>query len=186
MKTPLFSLLFFIVMLSYGQINEFVTLRVDRVFTAPLSSTGVMVSKAQYSNAQSVLQKKINRTIAESVVTYAPLSDTLQWTNFDREEITPYTWKWVHLHVDHIHGGKSKITLRRPVWWLKAHQIDSVGATVSLSIAEFGINGVAQVLAVYASQVDTRFWNEARSGDFACRPIIGNTNTPAIMSLNSP
>lgn len=153
--------------------NGLVTCRSADILSSRGNHHYLPVPSSWYSELQVQIQGNINRTQAESIVTYSPSNSRLHWNKIDFEEITPSTWKWVSMEVDHQNGELSIVSLRRPVWWLKQHKLDSAGNAVHLNIEEFAIKGTATVRNVYASQIDTRFWDEERNGDFACQPIIG-------------
>ena len=72
----------------------------------------------------------------------------------DREEITPETWRQLHLEAQGT-DAKVQIHLLRPTWWI-AQTGAVVGHTVDLSMPEMGVQGKAKVLAIVPTQADTR------------------------------
>lgn len=161
---------------SKAQSNNLVTLRVDDVLINPervRAGANITVQKELYSLRQLELSKKINNEQVEYVVTYAPELQLPTWHEIDYEHITPYTWKWITLELFNADNRKSILTLRRPNWWLQRNHAENVGDKVWIDIDEFGVEGVAIVTQVYNSQLDTRFWNDQRQGDYVCQPITG-------------
>lgn len=126
-----------------------------------------------YTEMEVAAQRIINSKVAEFVLTYSPEEIEKEWTSIDFEEITPYTWKWVDFELPRIDGTLTKIALRRPHWWLRDIGADSVGKQVYLNLPELGSQGWATVKAIRVNQLDTRFWDENRQGDFVSRPITG-------------
>lgn len=126
-----------------------------------------------YSEKEKEVQKLINEKTSDGIIAYAPLDKENEWTNIDNEEITPFTWKWVDFELTKPNGTLTKINLRRPHWWLQEMGIDSVGQKAYLNMPEMGSEGLAIVTAIRINQLDTRFWNENRNGDYVTRPITG-------------
>ncbi|EJF52491.1 Protein of unknown function (DUF1557) [Saprospira grandis DSM 2844] len=126
-----------------------------------------------YSEVEKEVQKLINEKTADGIITYSPLRVEKEWTVIDYEEITPYTWKWVDLELPKADGTITKINLRRPHWWLEEIGVDSIGRDVYLDMPELGSEGWATVTGIRINQLDTRFWDEARKGDYVSRPITG-------------
>ncbi len=125
-----------------------------------------------YSDKEVEIQKKIN-SHEYGIITYAPINQEKNYLDIDYEEITPYTWKWIELEVKKQNGTISKISLRRPNWWILQNNADKIGATICLFLPEMEIEGQAVVIAITPNQLDTRFWNEKRKGDYVNRPITG-------------
>jgi hypothetical protein len=67
----------------------------------------------------------------------------------------------------------TEVRLRRPHWWIKEIGADEVGKLVHLDMPELGAQGWATVKAIKINQLDTRFWDEKREGDYVLRPITG-------------
>ncbi|NJO01697.1 MAG: hypothetical protein HC880_08405 [Bacteroidia bacterium] len=126
-----------------------------------------------YTSKEKEVQKLINEKTTDGIITYSPLSAEKEWTSVDFEEITPYTWKWIDFELPKPDGTLTKIALRRPHWWLREIGADSVGKQVYLNMPELGSQGWATVKAIRVNQLDTRFWDENRKGDFVSRPITG-------------
>jgi hypothetical protein len=126
-----------------------------------------------YTSEEKEVQQTIHEKTEDGIITYAPLNEKRQWTEIDKEDITPYTWKWIDLELVKPDGSMSKIHLRRPHWWLKDRGADSIGKKIYLDIPEMGIVGWATTKAIRLNQLDTRFWKENRKGDYVTRPITG-------------
>ena len=125
-----------------------------------------------YSDEEVEIQKKINSHEHE-IITYAPINRDKDYIDIDYEEITPYTWKWLKLEIKKSDGTYSKISLRRPNWWILQNNADKIGNTTYLFLPEMGVEGQAVVTAITPNQLDTRFWNEKRKGNYVNRPITG-------------
>ena len=64
-----------------------------------------------------------------------------------KTDVTPLLWRRVELVLHQSTGAQAKLSVLRPLWWLK--QLDvQVGAWLNLEIVEAGLVGQAQVLAV--------------------------------------
>lgn len=162
--------------LSKAQLNSLFTLRVEDVLNNPeyvVASGNITVQKELYSPRQIELSTKINNEQVEYVMTYAPQLQSSIWNEIDYEPITPYTWQWVSLELFDSRNKKSVLTLRRPTWWLRQNHAEKIGDKVWIDIDEFGIEGLATITQLYPSQLDTRFWNDHRQGDYVCQPITG-------------
>lgn len=128
---------------------------------------------AFYSEEEIALQKTINEKVSDAILVYSPKNQTIDQTLIDQEEITPYTWKWIEFELYHGRGNKSTVTLRRPNWWINNVGADRIGKKIFMNMPEMGIVDSATVTQIYANQLDTRFWDECRVGDFVLRPITG-------------
>lgn len=126
-----------------------------------------------YSEREVSVQKTINEKGSDAILVYSPKYEKRDWTSIDSEEITPYTWKWIELELLQEDGSVSEINLRRPHWWIKSIGADSIGKRVFIEMPEMGISGLSIVKNIYANQLDTRFWDEKRMGDYVYRPITG-------------
>lgn len=115
----------------------------------------------------------INQKVADGIITYSPLGGEKDWTEIDFEDITPYTWKWVDFELLQRDSSLTKAHLLRPHWWLQEVGADSVGKKVYLNMPELGSQGWSTVKAIRINQLDTRFWDEQRKGDYVSRPITG-------------
>lgn len=131
------------------------------------------VPLALYTKQELELQKEVNKKNSDAVVTFSPPDLKHEWTPIDEEDITPFTWKWVHLTSLKSDSTTSFIKLRRPHWWLKKIGADSVQKKVYVDMPEMGIVGWATVTSIKANQLDTRIWEENRKGDYVNRPITG-------------
>ena len=109
------------------------------------------------------------------VLVYDPINsqNNREQTLIDQIEITPSTWKWVALEQVSSSKDKSIIKLRRPNWWFEINKIQIIGNQVKISLPEMGVSGEYKVLEIYENKLDTRTWDEKRSGDFAFQPILG-------------
>ncbi|HLP94661.1 MAG TPA: Hint domain-containing protein [Saprospiraceae bacterium] len=142
-------------------------------------------ASATISDAERQKQVQLNHAFAhEFVLTYDHIPDHLEYTNdnynkpvaertIDNEDITPLTWKWVKLEMPEPGGSVMTACLRRPQWWLTAHQADVPGNWVAISLPEMGIHGKAQVKELAPSYVDTRFADFQTDGGQKYRPITG-------------
>lgn len=157
--------------------NEIISFKPLDIMTRPESLMKVWINEPIpvdfYSEKEKEVQKLINEKTTDGIITYAPLDKEKEWTSIDYEEITPFTWKWVDFELTKPDGTLAKINLRRPHWWLQEMRIESVGQKVYLNIPEMGTQGLAIVTAIRINQLDTRFWNENRNGDYVSRPITG-------------
>lgn len=147
--------------------------------------TDIAPSVDTYTEEERQMQLQINKEFGkEFVLTYDHVPDNLEYTNdnfckpvaernIDNEEITPYTWKWVHLEMPEPGGGKMTANLRRPNWWLIDNKANKEGNWVKIEIEEMGINGLAQVKGVFPSWVDTRISDFKEEGKNKYRPITG-------------
>ena len=93
--------------------------------------------------------------------------------DIDREEITPATWRWLHLSYTKPDGTTAQIYLRRPLWWMQQHGIRAPGDKLTLLMPEMGIVGRAQLEAILPSTLDTRSWDYRAQGDYAYYPLTG-------------
>ena len=125
----------------------------------------------RYSAQEIGLQQQINDT-EDGIITYSP-KGSFSGRDIDQIEITPYTWKWITLEHHEADGTYTKATLRRPNAWLIANQVTAIGAKHHLQVPAAGIDGQVTVTAISPSQLDTRFWNDHRQGDYVSRPITG-------------
>lgn len=126
-----------------------------------------------YTEKEKEIQKQINEKTTDGIITYSPLDKEKEWTSVDYEEITPFTWKWVDFELPRPDETVTKINLRRPNWWLKEIGADSIGKKVYLDMPELSLQGWATVTAIRINQLDTRFWDENRDGNYVNRPITG-------------
>lgn len=129
--------------------------------------------KASYNETEIEAQKEINEKTDDGIMTYSPLGMEKEWERVDFDEITPFTWKWVDLELTNEDEGISNIHLRRPHWWMKELNADKIGNKVYLDMPEMAILGYATVKNIRINQLDSRFWNENRQGDYVSRPITG-------------
>lgn len=154
--------------------NDLVTASVASALTqTPGPALKIPISIQHYSATQLQLQQEINENAAEYVITYAPVSDSAEWTSVDREEITPYTWQWVDLQQIHPNADTTQISLRRPKEWLKEIGARYVGSVVQLDIPEMSIHGAATVTSIRPNQLDTRVWKTSEDDGYSVRPITG-------------
>lgn len=126
-----------------------------------------------YTEADIAHQKLINTKAAEAIVTWFQENEKREWIDIDHEEITPYTWKWVHMEMAKPNGSVTKISLRRPNWWVKNAEADIIGSSVYLQLPEMGVQGWAAVTRITPSLIDTRVWEGTIEQPFVSRPITG-------------
>ena len=100
-----------------------------------------------------------------------PISGDVQ--DIDREEITPATWRWLHLSYTKPDGSSAQVYLRRPLWWMQQHGAHAPGDKLTLLMPEMGIVGRAQLEAILPSTLDTRYWEYRAQGDYAHYPLTG-------------
>lgn len=126
-----------------------------------------------YDEEDIARQKMINEIVSDAVVVYSPVGSESEWTGIDREEITPYTWKWVYLDLSNGDGTVIKVSLRRPNKWIEAVGAMKAGERVYLDLPEMGAQGWAIVTGISSNQLDTRLWEYKREGDYITRPVTG-------------
>lgn len=154
-----------------------IQLKPSDIFKDPSSLMNIWVDEpvplAFYSEEDVSMQQKINENVSDWIVTYSPVDQKHEWLDIDYEEITPYTWKWVHFDLPEAGGSVTKISLRRPHWWIKEAKADSVGRVVYINLEEMGVVGWATITNITPSQLDTRLQEENRNGDYVLRPVTG-------------
>lgn len=145
------------------------------LFQNPLSNLNDWRTEAvaleTYTDAERDWQHLLNAA-EDSVAAYMPL-DANDRTGLDFEPITPWTWKWVHLSLQHANGGESAISLRRPNWWFEMVGAAQAGDSIWLSLPEMALEGRARVQSITPNQLDTRLWDQQRNGDYVVLPITG-------------
>lgn len=124
-----------------------------------------------YTEKEKEVQKLFNEK-EDGIIAYSP-EGKLYTRDIDQEEITPFTWKWVHFEIKEENGGYTKAYLRRPNWWLKKVGATEIGKIVPLSMYEIGVEGNGKVTKISPNQLDTRLWDLNRNGDYVSRPITG-------------
>ncbi|MCU0394078.1 MAG: polymorphic toxin-type HINT domain-containing protein [Thermoflexibacter sp.] len=127
---------------------------------------------SSYSAKEIEIQKALNAK-EKAIIVYSPLGKEREWIEVDYDTITPYTWKWVYFDLPKSDGTLTKISLRRPNWWISNMKADKLGNKVHLDMPELGVAGQATVTKISPNQLDTRLWNENRQGDYVSRPITG-------------
>lgn len=100
--------------------------------------------------------------------------------DIDREEITPATWRWLHLSYTKPDGTTAQVYLRRPLWWMQQHGARAPGDKLTLLMPEMGIVGRAQLEAILPSTLDTRTW------DYRTRAITRITPSLAFLPTRVP
>ena len=73
----------------------------------------------------------------------------------DREHVSPKTWRSLQLEVNHKGGSSVKLSLLRPLWWIKQKHVH-MGGTFFLTMPEMGIEGVAKILEIGPCRADSR------------------------------
>jgi hypothetical protein len=127
---------------------------------------------SSYSAKEIEIQKELNAK-EKAIIVYSPLGKEREWIEVDYDTITPYTWKWVSFDLPKRDGTLTKISLRRPNWWISNMKADKLGNKVHLDMPELGAAGQATVTKISPNHLDTRLWNENRQGDYVSRPITG-------------
>jgi len=125
-----------------------------------------------YTLKEIELQKSLNAK-EESIITFSGGNDRFFPRRIDREDITPYTWKWVHLQVQEEDGSYTNINLRRPNWWFTENEVTAVGEQVHISIPQIGLDKEVFVVKIYPNQLDTRLWEDEEVAGRVNRPITG-------------
>lgn len=136
-----------------------------------------------YTEEEKQLQQLINDKTATAVKTYSTPEQSKEWTKYDHEEITPYTWKIVELALTEANGKTFNVTLLRPNWWILNIGADRKGNRFYLKIPEVA-EGSALVTNIRTNQLDTRLWNEQRNGDYVYRPITATFEHESSQVLN--
>jgi len=77
------------------------------------------------------------------------------YRSIDDEDVIPETWRAIDLEIHKLDGSLAKVSLLRPLWWLKDVKAE-VGGAILLSIPEMGIEGKAMVINIGACDVDSR------------------------------
>ncbi len=131
------------------------------------------IPKEAYTPQEATIQSALNHKAADALLVWSPLAGEQEWTEYDTEPITPFTWRWVDMEVQHYDGAASQVHLLRPIWWLSDMGADVVDNVLFVEMPEVGITGEAHVTNIRPTQLDTRFWDENRQGDFVSRPITG-------------
>jgi len=93
-------------------------------------------------------------------VSQAPTSTSVgaDYATINDEEITPETWRSIHLEIRKTDGSIAKIDLLRPLWWLEEANAE-VGGTIALSMPEMGIEGDAKVVNIGPCKAGSRNGN---------------------------
>lgn len=136
-----------------------------------------------YTEEEKQLQQLINDKTTTAVKTYSTPEQSKEWTKYDHEEITPYTWKIVELALTEANGKTFNVTLLRPNWWILNIGADRKGNRFYLKIPEVA-EGSALVTNIRTNQLDTRLWNEQRNGDYVYRPITATFEHESSQVLN--
>ncbi|STY88575.1 hypothetical protein [Moraxella bovis] len=136
-----------------------------------------------YTEEEKQLQQLINNKTTTAVKTYSTPEQSKEWTKYDHEEITPYTWKIVELALTEANGKTFNVTLLRPNWWILNIGADRKGNRFYLKIPEVA-EGSALVTNIRTNQLDTRLWNEQRNGDYVYRPITATFEHESSQVLN--
>ena len=158
-------------------VSEVISLAPSAILINPDNLVHVWIDEpiplSLYTEKDITDQLIINNAISDKTVTYDPMDQQSEWLAVDHEEITPYTWKWIHLELPESDGSMTKISLRRPNWWIRELKADSIGRTVYMNLPSMGAQGWAIVTKISPNQLDMRVWDDNRNGDFVNRPITG-------------
>ncbi|GGD08049.1 Hint domain-containing protein [Hyunsoonleella pacifica] len=156
--------------------NSFIYYRPQNVFENPYLFSSTFTSKPisadYYSKEDIELQKELNKK-EEGIITFSDGEAEFYMREIDREDITPYTWKWVHLQVKEEDGSYTNVHLRRPNWWFLEHNATKIGDKVHINIPQIGLDKEVTILKIYPNQLDTRFWDLNQNGNTVVRPLIG-------------
>nr|MCU0394080.1 hypothetical protein [Thermoflexibacter sp.] len=112
---------------------------------------------SSYSAKEIEIQKELNAK-EKAIIVYSPLGKEREWIEVDYDTITPYTWKWVSFDLPKRDGTLTKISLRRPNWWISNMKADKLGNKVHLDMPELGAAGQATVTKISPNHLDTRLW----------------------------
>lgn len=155
--------------------HEIVSVRPIDIMTQPQTLMKLWIDDpiplTFYTEQEKEVQKRLNDG-EDAIIAYSP-EDKIVTRDIDQEEITPFTWKWVYFEIEEENGGYTKAYLRRPSWWLEKTGATEKGKIVPLSMYEVGVEGDAKVMQIHPNQLDTRFWELNRQGDYVSRPITG-------------
>jgi len=156
-------------------VNNFIYYRPQNVFEDPFLLVTSFSSEAipleYYSQEDIALQKELNSK-EERIVTLSSGEERFYSRDVDRDEITPFTWKWVHLQFEEEEGF-ANVHLRRPNWWFVENNATAIGDNLDLRIPEIGLDKRVRVVAIYPNQLDTRLWDIETNGETVVRPITG-------------
>jgi hypothetical protein len=125
-----------------------------------------------YTDKEIEIQKELN-TKEEGIISFSEGDNRIFSRPMDKEEITPYTWKWIHLRVKEKDDNYTNVYLRRPNWWFLEKGATRVGSSIHLNIPQVGINRDVSVVKIYPNQLDTRLWDIQKEGNTVIRPITG-------------
>ncbi len=139
---------------------------------------------ANYTAKEAAYQIDLNSRAGDWIKTYSPIPDEALYANnndelpdnqrdVDNEPITPYTWKWLTLEQQGEDGSTVTAWLRRPHWWIRAHNAGKTGNTVQVELTEQGLSGLFTVKEIRPSLIDTRFGPVEREGNYVYRPLTG-------------
>ncbi|MGV7108072.1 Hint domain-containing protein [Flavobacterium sp. U410] len=155
---------------------SFVYYRPTNVFTNPyLFSDNFIVEPIPveyYTEKEKEIQKKLNEQ-EESIIAFSLNESFYEEQGIDNEEITPYTWKWVHLQVKETNGSYTNIHLRRPNSWFLENSATKAGDKIYISLPQIGIDGEIPIVKIYPNTLDTRFWDYYYDESHVKRPITG-------------
>ncbi len=166
--------------------SSFIYYRPTNIFTNPyLFSDSFNVEPIPveyYTEKEKEIQKKLNDQ-EEGIITFSG-GELFYERDIDNEDITPYTWKWVHLQVKEENGGYTNIHLRRPNWWFTENNATNIGDKVYVSLPQIGIDGEIPIVKIYPNTLDTRFWDYYYDESHVKRPITGKIEHSANNVVN--
>ena len=132
----------------------------------------IAIPLSYYSQEELKLQQALNNK-EDAIVVRSNGDNRFFPRSIDREEITPYTWKWVKMKYEEENGNYYIINLRRPNWWFKENNASKIGDKVHVTVPEIGLNQEVAIVSFYPNQLDTRLWDSQENGDYLARPITG-------------
>ncbi|MCP5064732.1 MAG: hypothetical protein GY936_20035 [Ignavibacteriae bacterium] len=128
-----------------------------------------------YTEEDKALQRSHNRQedLILTSVNHSVREGSPRHYGIDTLEITPFTWKWIHLTMHSEDKGLIDIKLRRPNSWIASYKLESIGSKVELDLPELGVLGEATLKAIYPNTFDSRFQLHDKNSNQRYRPVVG-------------
>jgi CxxC motif-containing protein len=128
-----------------------------------------------YTNREREIQIEWNKQedLIRTSVKHSVRRGKIRYLGIDTLEITPYTWRWIHLRVHSEDKSKIEIKLRRPNSWIAQNGLEQIGSTLNLDLPALDFYGEAEVIAVYPNTFDTRLQIHDDNNAYRYRPITG-------------
>jgi hypothetical protein len=93
------------------------------------------------------------------------------WQDYDYLDITPETWQIGKFIIEEDDGSLVEIEANRPKKWFEDQGVTEVGNSTFLIMEEFGVFGIAELLELKPTDIDTRTFTLNESGKVD-RPVI--------------